>query len=39
VLEAIIGELPSQDQASEPEIVMREDGSYLIDGLLPIDEF
>jgi len=39
VLEAIIGELPSQDQASEPEIVMREDGSYLVDGLLPIDEF
>ncbi len=39
VLEAIIGELPSHDQASEPEIVIREDGSYLVDGLLPIDEF
>lgn len=39
VLEAIIGELPSHDQQSEPEIVLREDGSYLIDGLLPIDEF
>jgi len=39
VLEAIIGELPSRDQASEPEIVIREDGSYLVDGLLPIDEF
>ncbi len=39
VLEAIIGELPSNDQLSEPEIVVREDGSYLIDGLLPIDEF
>ena len=39
VLEAIIGELPSHDQLSEPEIVIREDGSYLIDGLLPIDEF
>ena len=39
VLEAIIGELPSHDQASEPEIVAREDGSFLIDGLLPVDEF
>ena len=39
VLEAIIGELPSHDQQSEPEIILREDGSYLIDGLLPIDEF
>lgn len=39
VLEAIIGELPSNGQESEPEIVVREDGSYLIDGLLPIDEF
>jgi putative hemolysin len=39
VLEAIIGELPSHDRLSEPEIVIREDGSYLVDGLLPIDEF
>lgn len=39
VLEAIIGELPSRDQQTEPEIVQRADGSYLIDGLLPIDEF
>lgn len=39
VLEAIIGELPSQGESSEPEIIQREDGSYLLDGLLPIDEF
>ncbi len=39
VLEAIIGELPSQGEVDEPEIFQREDGSYLLDGLLPIDEF
>ncbi len=39
VLEAIIGELPSHGEVDEPEIVQREDGSYLLDGLLPIDEF
>lgn len=39
VLESIIGELPSQGEVTEPEIIQREDGSYLLDGLLPIDEF
>jgi putative hemolysin len=38
VLEAIVGDIPSYDEASEPEIIRREDGSYLLDGLLPIDE-
>lgn len=38
VLESIVGEIPSYDVAEEPEIVRREDGSYLLDGLLPIDE-
>ena len=38
VLESIVGEIPSNDNIEEPEIVKREDGSYLLDGLLPIDE-
>jgi len=38
VLEAIVGELPAQDDTSEPEVVEREDGTFLLDGLLPIDE-
>ncbi len=38
VLEAIVGELPAQDDSSEPEIVERDDGTFLLDGLLPIDE-
>lgn len=39
VLETIIGELPTPDQQGGPEIIRREDGSFLLDGLLPIDEF
>lgn len=39
VLEAIIGEIPSSDETSDSEIILREDGSYLLDGLLPVDEF
>ncbi|KAF0111366.1 MAG: hypothetical protein FD147_973 [Chloroflexi bacterium] len=38
VLEAIVGNIPSYDEVNEPGIVVREDGSYLLDGLLPIDE-
>lgn len=38
VLEAIVGGLPNQDETFQPEIVLREDGSYLLDGLLPIDD-
>lgn len=38
VLESIVGEIPNSDESSESEIIIREDGSYLLDGLLPIDE-
>lgn len=38
VLEAIVGDLPSQDEVFQPEIVLREDGSFLLDGLLPVDD-
>jgi magnesium and cobalt exporter, CNNM family len=37
ILEAIVGELPSRDEPSEPEVTIREDGSWLVDGLLNID--
>ena len=39
VLEAIIGEMPMPGELDEPGIVLREDGSWLLDGLLPVDEF
>jgi putative hemolysin len=38
LVEAIVGELPSSEELEEPAIVQREDGSWLIDGMLSIDE-
>lgn len=38
VIEAITGELPEQGEYSEPRIVQRTDGSWLVDGMLPTDE-
>jgi putative hemolysin len=37
LVEAIVGELPSAEEMNEPQIVQRDDGSWLLDGLLPID--
>jgi putative hemolysin len=39
ILEAMVGDIPSIEELADPEIVQREDGSWLLDGLLPIDEF
>ncbi len=39
VLEGIAGELPEEGEEEEARIVRRADGSYLVDGMLPIDEF
>jgi putative hemolysin len=39
VLEAIVGDLPEAGEAYEPEAIERPDGSWLLDGMLPIDEF
>ncbi len=39
VLESIAGELPRRGEEAEPLIVQRDDGSWLVDGMLPIDEF
>jgi putative hemolysin len=38
LLEAIVGTLPSQDQYDEPQIIRRDDGSWLVDGMLSVDE-
>ncbi len=38
VLEAIAGEFPD-DMTEEPKVVTREDGSYLVAGWMPVDEF
>lgn len=36
--ENIFGALPDVDDTEEPSIVPREDGSLLVDGMIPIDE-
>jgi putative hemolysin len=39
ILEAIVGEVPALGHPEEPQAVQREDGSWLLDGMLSIDEF
>lgn len=39
IMEAIVGGIPSVEHPPEAMAVRREDGSWLIDGMLPIDEF
>jgi putative hemolysin len=39
IMEAIIGELPSPDERAKPRAVRRDDGSWLVDGMLDADEF
>src|SRR5215211_9408254 len=38
VLEAIVGDLPALDVDGEPEAMQREDGSWLLDGMMSVDE-
>ena len=39
LLEAVAGELPEEGEPEGPAIVERPDGSFLVDGLVPIDQF
>jgi putative hemolysin len=39
VLQAIVGDIPSIEELQEPQAVQREDGSWLLDGMLPIYQF
>ena len=39
ILEAIVGDIPSVEDLEEPYAVQREDGSWLLDGMLSVDEF
>ncbi|MFH1084967.1 MAG: hemolysin family protein, partial [Chloroflexota bacterium] len=39
ILESIVGDLPSADVPEESLAVQREDGSWLVDGMLPVDDF
>jgi putative hemolysin len=39
IMEVIIGEIPSMDERARPRAVRRDDGSWLVDGMLDADEF
>jgi putative hemolysin len=39
VLTAIVGDIPSSDIAEEQDVVAREDGSWLMDGSVPVERF
>lgn len=38
VVEAIVGEMPDLEEPLEPDMVMREDGSYLVNGSMAADD-
>lgn len=39
ILEQIVGDIPSIEELEEPLAVQREDGSWLLDGMLLVDDF
>lgn len=39
IMVEIVGDVPSAGEQEEPQAVQREDGSWLLDGMLPVDEF
>lgn len=39
ILEAIAGEIPFSEMHTEPKAVQRADGSWLLDGMLPVEDF
>ncbi len=38
IAEAIVGEVPSSESSEEPMIISCDDGTWLLDGFLPIDD-
>jgi putative hemolysin len=39
ILQAIAGDIPTGERPSDPKAVQRHDGSWLLDGMLSVDEF
>jgi putative hemolysin len=39
ILEAIVGDIPTADEIARPPIVQRDDGSWLVDGLISVADF
>jgi putative hemolysin len=38
IFEAIVGEIPAAEEQAQPAVVQRDDGSWLVDGLFPLEE-
>ncbi len=38
ILEAIVGEIPAEGEPAEPQAKLREDGTWLVDGLLHVNQ-
>lgn len=39
ILVELVGDIPSVEDEDEPQAVQREDGSWLLDGMLPVEDF
>jgi putative hemolysin len=39
ILSSLVGDIPEPDDEGEPGAIQREDGSWLIDGMYPVEEF
>ncbi len=39
ILIEIVGDVPSAGELEDPQAVQRDDGSWLLDGMLPVDDF
>lgn len=39
ILQALVGDLPNSPESDKPSAVQRQDGSWLVDGMISIDEF
>ncbi len=39
ILEAIVGDIPANNQPIKQKVIQREDGSWLVDGMITMDEF
>ncbi|BAY34949.1 putative hemolysin (plasmid) [Nostoc carneum NIES-2107] len=39
IMSEIVGDVPADPSQDQPQAVQREDGSWLLDGMLPVEEF
>ncbi len=39
IFEAIVGDIPTQEELVNPQVIKREDGTWLIDGMIDVSEF